>query len=36
MQIISVAAGTAKSNGHHFDHPDPQRVIDFFINHQPE
>ncbi len=35
MQIIRVTAGTAKSDGHHFDHPDPQRVIDFFIRHQP-
>ncbi len=33
MQIISVAKGTAKSNGHHFDHPDPERVVEFIIRH---
>lgn len=35
MPVISVAEGTEKSNGHHFDHPEPQRVIDFFVDHQP-
>ncbi|MFK8110590.1 MAG: alpha/beta hydrolase family protein [Rubripirellula sp.] len=29
MEIISVKEGTEKSNGHHFTHPEPQRVIDF-------
>ena len=33
MEIISVAIGTQKSNGHHFDHPDPQRVIEFITRH---
>ena len=33
MEIISVAEGTEKSNGHHFDHPQPQRVIDFIRRH---
>ncbi len=36
LQLISVAEGTTKSNGHHFDHPEPQRVIDFFMNNRPE
>lgn len=29
MQVISVAEGTEKSNGHHFTHPDPDRVVEF-------
>ena len=33
MEVIRVAEGTAKSNGHHFDHPDPQRVVDFIVRH---
>jgi hypothetical protein len=33
MEVISVPAGTEKSSGHHFDHPDPQRVIDFILKH---
>lgn len=32
IEIISVAEGTAKSNGHHFEHPDPQKVVDFIVN----
>ena len=34
MEIISVAKGTAKSNGHHFDHPAVKRVVDFIRQHQ--
>ena len=33
LAIISVAEGTAKSNGHHFDHPEPARVVDFIARH---
>lgn len=33
MEIISVAQGTAESNGHHFDHPNPQKVVDFIVRH---
>lgn len=29
MDVIEVTEGTAKSNGHHFTHPDPRRVADF-------
>lgn len=29
IEIIEVAEGTEKSQGHHFDHPDPKRVADF-------
>lgn len=29
MQIISVAKGTDKSNGHHFTHPEPEKVVQF-------
>ncbi|MCR9199624.1 MAG: alpha/beta hydrolase [Planctomycetaceae bacterium] len=29
MDVMEVKEGTAKSNGHHFTHPDPQRVADF-------
>jgi sialidase-1 len=35
MQVIRVAEGTTESKGHHFDHPDPQSVIDFFNNNRP-
>jgi sialidase-1 len=31
MEIISVPEGTEKSSGHHFDHPDPQRVVEFIL-----
>ena len=34
MQVISVAEGTAKSNGHHFDHPSVDRVVDFIRRNQ--
>ncbi|MGI9470344.1 MAG: alpha/beta hydrolase family protein [Rubripirellula sp.] len=30
LTVISVPEGTEKSNGHHFDHPEPDRVIAFF------
>jgi pimeloyl-ACP methyl ester carboxylesterase len=33
LDVISVAKGTAKSNGHHFDHPDPDRVVNFVLQH---
>ena len=33
MEVISVPQGTEKSKGHHFDHPDPQRVVDFIRKH---
>lgn len=33
MEIISVPEGTRKSNGHHFDHPDPDRVVQFIRRH---
>ncbi len=33
LEIISVAQGTEKSNGHHFDHPDPNRVVKFILRH---
>jgi len=33
IQIISVAEGTAQSNGHHFEHPDPEKVADFIVRH---
>jgi len=32
VDIISVPEGTAKSNGHHFEHPSPQKVVDFIAN----
>ena len=33
IEIIEVAEGTAKSNGHHFTHPDPKRAADFIEKH---
>lgn len=36
LDVISVAKGTAKSNGHHFDHPEPKRVVDFIVRHATE
>lgn len=33
MEIISVPEGTKKSNGHHFTHPDPKRVVAFVLKH---
>ncbi len=31
IEIIEVKEGTEKSNGHHFDHPDPERVAEFIV-----
>ena len=33
LQVITVAEGTAKSNGHHFAHPEPDRVVNFVARH---
>ncbi|MDA1014061.1 MAG: DUF3472 domain-containing protein [Planctomycetota bacterium] len=33
MEVISVAKGTDQSNGHHFTHPDPKRVVAFIEKH---
>lgn len=33
IEIMEVAEGTEKSNGHHFTHPDPQRAADFIERH---
>ncbi|MCR9117299.1 MAG: alpha/beta hydrolase [bacterium] len=33
MEIISVPVGTEKSNGHHFTHPEPDRVVQFILKH---
>lgn len=33
MELISVPEGTDETNGHHFDHPDPERVVDFLARH---
>ncbi|MAG58117.1 MAG: hypothetical protein CMJ83_17670 [Planctomycetes bacterium] len=33
MEVIVVKAGTQKSNGHHFAHPDNLRVADFIERH---
>ena len=33
LEVISVPEGTEKSNGHHFDHPEPERVVTFIIEH---
>ena len=33
IQIMEVAEGTEKSNGHHFTHPNPQRVANFIQKH---
>lgn len=33
IRVIEVAEGTAKSQGHHFTHPDPVRVADFIERH---
>lgn len=36
LEIISVEKGTKKSNGHHFTHPDPNRVVGFLLHHAQE
>jgi len=33
LEVISVAQGTEKSHGHHFDHPQPETVVDFVLRH---
>lgn len=33
MKIILVPEGTAKSNGHHFEHPSVDQVVDFIARH---
>ncbi|MFK7820778.1 MAG: alpha/beta hydrolase family protein [Planctomycetaceae bacterium] len=33
IEILRVAKGTKKSNGHHFTHPDPMRVVAFIKKH---
>ena len=33
MEIISVPLGTKKSQGHHFTHPEPEKVIAFILQH---
>ena len=33
MDVISVPNGTKQSQGHHFTHPDPQRVVEFIVKH---
>lgn len=33
IEIMEVKAGTEKSQGHHFTHPDPQKVADFIAEH---
>lgn len=33
LDVISVPLGTDKSHGHHFSHPEPQRVVDFIQRH---
>lgn len=33
LPVISVPAGTAKSHGHHFTHPEPDRVVQFIAEH---
>lgn len=31
FKVLSVKAGTKKSNGHHFQHPNPNRVVSFIL-----
>ncbi|PQO45379.1 hypothetical protein C5Y93_13065 [Blastopirellula marina] len=33
IEVIEVKEGTDKSHGHHFTHPDPQKVADFILQH---
>lgn len=33
MDVISVPQGTKESHGHHFTHPDPQRVVEFILKY---
>ena len=36
IEIIEVPEGTEKSQGHHFTHPNPQKVADFIYQHAVE
>ncbi len=36
IEVISVAEGTDQSHGHHFEHPDPDRVVAFIAKHASE
>jgi len=36
LEVISVKQGTEKSHGHHFTHPDPERVVKFIRQHVEE
>lgn len=33
IDVISVPQGTKESQGHHFTHPDPPRVVEFILKH---
>ena len=33
FEVISTAKGSAKSNGHHFTHTDPDRIVEFIAKH---
>ncbi|MFO0913983.1 MAG: endonuclease/exonuclease/phosphatase family protein [Pirellulales bacterium] len=33
LDVISLPHGTPESHGHHFTHPDPQRVVKFVMEH---
>ncbi len=33
MEIIEVKEGTKKSHGHHFTHPEPEKVVQFILKH---
>lgn len=33
FKVISVKTGTEKSKGHHFQHPEPERVVAFIVKH---
>ena len=33
FKVISVKTGTEKSRGHHFQHPEPDRVVEFIVRH---
>lgn len=33
LEVISVKEGTVKSNGHHFTHPQPDKVVKFVMQH---
>jgi lysophospholipase L1-like esterase/pimeloyl-ACP methyl ester carboxylesterase len=33
MELLRVSQGTVSSNGHHFTHPEPDRVVQFILRH---